>query len=195
MIGLGRRTLKEKRKAKQKKIPAAATKVEEKTVPETSDGRCIIAVRIRGHGGVAGDIEATLDMLKMTGKYNAVLLYERPDTIGMLKKAKDYITWGELEKSTLSMLLEKRCRPEGAKELTPKHLKEKLQIPSVEKLAEAIDRKEITLNRLREAGIRLVFRLHPPRGGFKGPTKRSFGDGGELGYRGAEISQLISRMI
>lgn len=195
VTGLGRRALKEKRNSEQKRTAVAAASVKEKTLPETSEGKCIIAVRIRGQGGVRHDIEATLDMLKMTRKYNAVLLYEKPDTIGMLKKAKDYITWGEPEKKILSMLLEKRCRPKGTKELTPEYLKDKLQIPSVEKLAEAIERKEITLTRLHEAGIPMVFRLHPPRGGFKGPTKRSFGDGGELGYRGAEISHLISRMI
>ena len=40
-----------------------------------------------------------------------------------------------------------------------------------------------------------VFRLHPPRGGFKGSTKKPYSDGGELGYRGPAINELIRRMI
>ena len=193
--GQGRRLLTEKRKSPQKRTSDSTIGTKEQTPSEISEGRYIIAVRIRGQSGIAHDIEATLGMLRMPRKYNAVLLSEKPDTIGMLKKAKDFITWGEPERKTLTMLLEKRCKLKGTDQLTPQYLKEKLQIASVEKLAEAMDKKEISSARLRDAGIPLVFRLHPPRGGFKGPTKRSFGDGGELGYRGPEISNLISRMI
>jgi large subunit ribosomal protein L30 len=40
------------------------------------------------------------------------------------------------------------------------------------------------------------FRLNPPRGGFerKG-IKKGFGQGGALGYRGAEINILIKKMM
>ena len=170
-------------------------RVTEEPSMEPSDRKCIIAVRIRGQAGVASDVEATLGMLHMPRKYNAVLLYSEPSILGMLRKVKDYVTWGETEKKTLATLLEKRCRPKGIKELTAEYLKEKIQVSSLEKLAETLERSEIPFSRLREAGLPMVFRLHPPKGGFKGPTKRSFTDGGELGYRGAEISQLLSRMI
>jgi len=192
--GSGRESLKA-RKRPEKEKASSATKIRKEPPAEAPEGRCIIAIRLRGQANLSGDVIATLNMLHMSRKYSAVLVYEKPDTLGMLRKVKDYITWGEAEKKTLGMLLEKRCRPEGARKLTPEHLKERLQIPSIEKLAEAIERKEIPLSKLREAGIRLVFHLHPPRGGFKGPSKRSFGDGGELGYRGTEIARLVSQMI
>ena len=39
------------------------------------------------------------------------------------------------------------------------------------------------------------FRLHPPRGGFrKGGIKRPYANGGDLGYRGEKINELIKRM-
>jgi large subunit ribosomal protein L30 len=186
--------LKAKAKSRRRKA-LARPKDKEKTPSEISEEKCIIAVRLRGQANVPNDVKTTLHMLHMPRKFNAVLVYGKPDTLGMLRKIKDYVTWGETERKTLSMLLEKRCKPRGAKELTAKHLKEKLQIPSIEKLAEAIERKEIPLSKLHEAGISLAFRLHPPRGGFKRSTKRSFGDEGELGYRGNEISPLLSRMI
>jgi large subunit ribosomal protein L30 len=39
-----------------------------------------------------------------------------------------------------------------------------------------------------------VFRLHPPIKGYEG-NKRSFRNGGSLGYRGKEINDLINRML
>ncbi len=183
----------QKRKHREKKAPKA--KVTEKPSAEFPDRKCVIAVRIRGQAGVAGDVEATLGMLHMPRKYNAAVLYSEPSILGMLRKVKDYVTWGEIEKKTLATLLEERCRPTSVKEITAKYLKESLQVASLEKLAEAMEKTEIPLGKLREAGLPMVFRLHPPKGGFKGPTKRGFAEGGELGYRGVEISQLVSRMI
>jgi hypothetical protein len=41
--------------------------------------------------------------------------------------------------------------------------------------------------------VAMPIRLHPPTHGYEG-TKVSFGRKGALGYRGAAISKLISRM-
>ncbi len=182
-----------KRLRREKKLPAR--RVRKKVPSEISKGSCIIAVRLRGESGVSRDVKATLNMLRLPRNHNAVLIYKKPDALGMIRKAKDYITWGEANKDVLRMLFQKRCRPEGTNELTAKYLKEKLQVSSIERLAEAIERAEIPLGRLYEAGIPPIFRLHPPKGGFKRALKRPFGDGGELGDRGAEIGSLISRMI
>ena len=51
------------------------------------------------------------------------------------------------------------------------------------------------LKQLWEKGVAPAFRLHPPSGGFEGSIKRPFGSRGELGYRGAEISHLVARMM
>ena len=184
----------EKRKRPEKR-KLTARRVEREKPPDAPEGKCMIAVRLRGQAGIPDDVVSALDMLHMPRRYNAVLIYERPDTLGMLRKVKDYVTWGEIGKESLAMLFEKRCRPKGAKELTANCLKERLQISSIEKLADTVGRAEIPLSRLYEAGIPPVFRLHPPRGGFKKTVKRPFADEGELGYRGLEISSLILRMI
>jgi large subunit ribosomal protein L30 len=42
--------------------------------------------------------------------------------------------------------------------------------------------------------VKPVLRLHPPIKGYEG-VKRSFSEGGALGYRGKEIEKLIQRMI
>ena len=42
--------------------------------------------------------------------------------------------------------------------------------------------------------VKPLFRLTPPRKGYEG-VKRSFQNGGALGYRGAKINDLIQRMM
>jgi len=42
--------------------------------------------------------------------------------------------------------------------------------------------------------VQPVFKLPPPSKGFKGKTKKSYGAGGEAGYRGEKINELIKRM-
>jgi large subunit ribosomal protein L30 len=39
-----------------------------------------------------------------------------------------------------------------------------------------------------------IFRLHPPVKGYEG-NKRSYKNGGALGYRGEAINALIARML
>lgn len=179
----------DKEKMPERRKPSA--KAGKEAAPKTS---CLVAVRLRGNAGVSKDLRATLNMLRLRRRHNAVVLYSKPDTLGMLRKVKDYITWGEADKTLLKALLAKRCRPLGTAELTAKYLKEKLEAPSIEKLAEMIERGEIPLAKLWAAGIPTVFHLHPPKGGFKRSLKRPIADGGELGYRGKEIASLVSKM-
>ncbi|MEM1642354.1 MAG: 50S ribosomal protein L30, partial [Desulfurococcaceae archaeon] len=61
-------------------------------------------------------------------------------------------------------------------------------------LADAILEGRVMLHKLNNL-IKPVFRLHPPRKGFKGSTKRPYDQGGELGYRGSAINELIKRML
>ncbi|HEV2165782.1 MAG TPA: 50S ribosomal protein L30, partial [Thermoplasmata archaeon] len=43
-------------------------------------------------------------------------------------------------------------------------------------------------------GLRPVFRLHPPKGGWRS-TKKPFASGGALGYRGPAINDLARKMV
>lgn len=68
----------------------------------------LAAIRVRGFVGIRKTIKDTLNMLRLYRKNYCVILEARPELIGMLKKAKDYITWGEIDDSTLGLLSEKR---------------------------------------------------------------------------------------
>lgn len=63
---------------------------------------------------------------------------------------------------------------------------------SIEEIAAAIVSTELTLKDID--GLRPIFSLHPPKGGFKKSPKKGIKEGGELGYRD-DISSLIIRMI
>ena len=109
----------------------------------------------------------------------------------MLQKGKDYITWGEIDAETLAKVITKRGRLAGDVKVTDEYLKENTDYSSVEELAKAVVESEATLE---DAGIKPVFRLHPPRKGYKS-TKKTYNEGGSLGYRGENLGELIVKMI
>lgn len=148
-----------------------------------------VAIRIRGRIGIHPDIVETLKRLNLARKHNACLLPDTPSIVGMLKKTSDYITWGEINREALVLLLKKRGRLIGDKKITEEDLN-KLGASSFEELADKI-LKEGKLPRM----MKKVFRLTPPSGGFKGKITRHFEEGGELGYRGEAINELLLRMI
>ncbi|MGQ9759042.1 MAG: 50S ribosomal protein L30 [Candidatus Methanomethylicaceae archaeon] len=148
-----------------------------------------LAIRIRGSTGVSPIILDTLNRLNLPRKHNAALIPDTPDMLGMVKKVSDYITWGEIDKDHLVLLLRKRGRLEGDKRINEESLKS-LGVSSFEDLAERIINDGKVPNPLKK-----TFRLTPPSGGFKGPITKHVTEGGELGYRGKAINELLIRMI
>ena len=71
-------------------------------------GRLLAIIRIRGTVGVSGEIKDTLKMLRLNRRNHATLIDDRPSYIGMLKKAAEYVTWGEIDLETLELLLRRR---------------------------------------------------------------------------------------
>jgi len=159
--------------------------------PET---RTLLAVRIRGAVRIRKGIEKTFQLLGLRYKYNAVLLPNDPSTKGMLFAVKDLITWGEIDRPALTNLILKRGCVRGKGRLDEKLLQTTLNFKDASEMADAILTGTTPLHHIYQKGLQKVFRLHPPKGGFKHGTKRPFHDRGELGYRGAAINQLVERM-
>jgi len=155
--------------------------------------RCLAVVRIRGTVNVRKDIEDTLRMLNLERNCHATLIDDRPSFLGMLRKAQTVLTWGEVSKDTIALLLRKRGKIVGNKKLTDEYVKKMLGYDSLDALAEAIYDLKVNLRDL--PGVKPVFRLHPPRKGYKGSVKKSYSAGGEAGYRGEDINELIQRMM
>jgi len=148
-------------------------------------------IRIRGRIGVRKEIEDTLKMLRLKKVNNCVLIPETESYKGMLQKAKDYITWGEIEKETLAEMLRKRLRLLGDKRVDEKVLKETTGFNSLEDFASALIEGKVRLKDFKK--LKPVFRLTPPSKGFK--SIKQHWPKGDLGYRGKEINELIKRMI
>jgi large subunit ribosomal protein L30 len=82
---------------------------EEKEVKEeVKSSKKIAVIRIRGSIRVKKVVNDTLDMLQLYRRNYCVVLQTTPSILGMLKKVKDYITWGEIDEETLKLLKEKR---------------------------------------------------------------------------------------
>ncbi|MCC6054119.1 MAG: 50S ribosomal protein L30 [Thermosphaera sp.] len=156
-------------------------------------------VRVRGRVNTPHEVEYTLRLLRLYKKYHCVVYPANlPGLQGMLNKVKDWVTWGEIDMETLTSLLRARGRIPGGKPLTDEYVDVKLGDKGVkggiQGLAEAILTGRIILHKVDNL-IKPVFRLHPPRGGFKGTIKKPYSQGGDTGYRGAAINELIKRML
>ncbi len=154
-------------------------------------------IRIRGTVDVRPDVEATLGMLRLHRRYTASLYHSSlPGIEGMLRKVENWTTWGEIDVDTLTELLRRRGRLLGEKPINDLWVAENLKIlGGVEELARKLVEGEIHYHKLEKYGVKPFFRLHPPRGGFKGSIKKHYKIGGELGYRGEAINDLIRRML
>ena len=150
------------------------------------------AVRVRGQINIKPDIKRTLQLLNLTRANHCVILEENPSTKGMLQVAKDYITWGEVDKKVLSKLINSRGKLEGDKQVTEEYIKSATSYDSIDKLTQAIIDNKFKYKDI--PSVKPIFRLNPPKKGYEG-VKRSFVNKGALGYRGDKINTLIEKML
>lgn len=149
-------------------------------------------IRVRGTVNIKPDIKKTMQLLRLTRANHCVLLEENVVYKGMLQVIKDYTTWGEINKETLTKLLSARGKLSGDKPLTEEYLKKATSYHTFEKLAEAILENKVSYTELPD--IKPVFRLNPPKKGHR-TIKRSFVNKGSLGYRKEHINTLVERML
>jgi large subunit ribosomal protein L30 len=159
---------------------------------KADERKCLAVVKVRGTISAQREARETLDMLRLDKTNNAVLIDTRPSYKGMLNRVQNYVTWGEVSKETVALLLKKRGRLAGGKKLTDESV-EKLGYKSIDALADAIASCKAEFQKL--PNVQPVFKLSPPSKGFKGKTKKSFSSGGEAGYRGEKINELVKRMV
>ena len=158
----------------------------------SEDARCYLVIRIKGSVKARREHLDTLQMLNLKRANWATIVPKTPSYEGMLKKVEHMITWGEPNLKTVKTFL-RRVELAGDGSLDDEAVK-KLGFDSLEDLAKKIYSAEITLNKLKEKGVKPYARLHPPRGGFKKTIKKHVSAGGEYGYRGEKINELFVRM-
>jgi large subunit ribosomal protein L30 len=139
----------------------------------------IAVVLVRGLVNIRTPVKTTLTMLRLTRKNQCIVMDNNPVNMGMLKKVKDYVAWGEISEDTFKELVEKRG--------------EEYQGPETCSKGKIKYKKFFTFNNKK---YKKYFRLNPPRKGFprKG-IKIPFKVGGSLGCWGEKINDLIKRML
>ncbi|MGC9445247.1 MAG: 50S ribosomal protein L30 [Candidatus Methanospirareceae archaeon] len=150
-------------------------------------------IRLRGDVNVSPDIKYTLELLRLHRVNHCVLAEENEYSRGMIRKVKDYVAWGEISEDMLESLLRNRGRLTGGKRLSEAVIHDKTSKTSFTELAQALRCGQITMKELTAQGIKPIFRLHPPRKGHSG-VKKSFSEGGVLGYHGDKINELLRKM-
>ena len=150
-----------------------------------------VLVQVRGTVNTRGDIKDTLKMLRLHHINHCVLIPDTPAYIGMIRKVKDYIAWGEINAEVLEELLRNRGRLTKNVRLTDAHIKENSQYADIGEFARALTEGAARMTDIPD--LKPVLRLHPPRKGHK-TTKRTFQQGGSLGYHGEAINSLLYRM-
>jgi large subunit ribosomal protein L30 len=159
---------------------------------QTEECKSLVVVKIRGTVRAQRETRETLELLHLVHTNHAVLIDSRPAYKGMLQRVHAYVTWGKPTKETVAAMITKRGRLAGAKKITDEYLT-KVGFKSVDDLAQAIVDCKVQYSTLADVEPR--FKLHPPSKGFKGAVKKGFNSGGEGGYRGAAINDLVKRMV
>lgn len=146
----------------------------------------LAVIRLRGTLNISKELSDTLKFMHLHYKHHAAVIDATPANIGMIKKVRDFITWGEISKEVFTQLLVKRGRLSGNKRLSMKD-------SEVKKFVTDFFTGKA---KLKDIGVKPVFRLSPPSGGFeRRGIKKPLKDKGALGPRRAEIDKLLLKMI
>lgn len=139
----------------------------------------ILVIRISGLVEMQKRVQETLFRLRMRRKYSAVLLKPTIESIKVLRRVRDHVAYGDIDKDTLKLLIQKRAIQ-----------KNKARKIDAEKIAEQIEKRDP-----ESWEIKPFFRLHPPRGGID--SKNHFGTSkmAVLGDNKEKINLLVRRML
>lgn len=150
----------------------------------------IAVVRVRGVVKVPDALRGAFMNLGLTRVNHCVLLENTPQNMGTVTLVKDYITWGEVDAPMVKSLLQGRGMLAGNRRIGEADLKAS-GFDGFDAFAKKFAGFEAELGAIK--GAKRVFRLHPPRKGYVSIKKRY--PYGALGNRGAEIGELLKRMI
>ncbi|MAG23999.1 hypothetical protein CMI47_00315 [Candidatus Pacearchaeota archaeon] len=139
----------------------------------------LIAIRISGLVKLPQKVEQTLSRLRLRRKYAAVLLKPTEENSKILKKIRNYIAYGVIDKKTLTDLIKKRGIPlDKEKKVDPESVVSQLEKKSPSELS-----------------IKPFFRLHPPRGGIDSKKHFPVTAKAVLGDNKEKINDLVRRML
>ncbi len=137
----------------------------------------ICVIRIRGRVGMRKDIVNSLDRLRLRKKYSCIVIDPTKEQEGMIKKLRDFVAFGEINRDTFEKLINKRGQ-----------VIDKKQKIDAKKVVEGLEKGK----KYESLNLKPFFRLHPPRRGIK--SKLHFPKG-VLGNNREKINDLVGRML
>lgn len=146
----------------------------------------LAVVLIRGTVNTHPDVRKTLELLRLKKKHACVVIEDNEVAKGMLKRVKDYVTYGPIDEKTFQEIVEKRGQSANDQKV------------DAAKVTSSYFSGEVKLREFEEKfNVKPFFRLHPPKGGFeRGGIKKPFTTGGVLGKRDQEAMQkLLGKML
>lgn len=137
----------------------------------------ICVIRIHGKVGLRKDVVNGLNRLRLRKKYSCIVINPTKEQIGMIKKLRNFVAFGEINKETYEKLIDKRGQ-----------VIDKNKKIDVKKVIEGLEKGK----KYESLNLKPFFRLHPPRKGIK--SKLHFPKG-VLGDNKEKINELVKRML
>jgi len=146
----------------------------------------------------------TLENLHLNKKFRATLIPENKETLGMLRKIKEIVSWTTVDESFMKEFIEKKGRISSSKLLrdqsqttsndnvTADTRKNESPKVSLDNIVSTLKSNQAYLSKI--SGIKPWFALDPPKGGFKKKSKHSATQDGILGEN-KELISLVKRMM
>ena len=126
-----------------------------------------LIVRVRSDVNVEHTIKDTMHHLNLTKVNHATIVPQRPQDAGMLQKAKDYITWGEVSAETIEAVLRQRGRLSGDSPLTDEYVAENSDFKDITAFSAALASGEAVIKdmpELNKRGIAVRYLAFPRSG-------------------------------
>jgi len=164
--------------------------------------------------------DLTLESLHLDKKFRATIIPENEQSLGMLRKIKEWVSWSSVDDAFIKEFIEKKGRVSSSRLVTTATAtaatndtvgdsdknngnsgkentggngdSQKPQNIDLDKVASTISQNQLYLSKI--PGIKPWFALSPPKGGFRKKSKRSYSQNGVLGEN-KELVSLVKRMM
>lgn len=167
-----------------------------------------LVVRMKGTVNVPRWANLTLENLHLSKKFRATIIPENEQTLGMLRKIKELVSWSSVDDAFIKEFIEKKARTSASKLATAptittangmnnndteSNIEDKThQNIDLSTVITTISKNQTYLSKI--SGIKPWFALNPPKGGFRKKSKRSYSQNGILGEN-KELITLVKRMM
>ena len=163
------------------------------------DAKVFFVIRILGTYGVAPKVRKILQLLRLLQINNGTFLRVNKATVNMLVRVAPYITWGAPSVESVTKLIYKRgtARLHGQRQPITNNVMVERSLGAFDiKCVEDLVHQIVTCGKhFKRVNSWLgVFKLNTPTGGWTA-KKINYVEGGDAGFRGDAINQLLSKMI